>query len=86
MNNIEVRNPYLAFIAIPLVAIVILFFFHIPKQKRLWTKHIISLVLHFFIAATLTLTFINIEYLHTTMETELIVLADCSDSDCRRGG
>ncbi len=81
MNNIEVRNPYLAFIAIPLVAIVILFFFHIPKQKRLWTKHIISLVLHFFIAATLTLTFINIEYLHTTMETELIVLADCSDSE-----
>ena len=81
MNNIEVRSPYLAFIAIPLVAIVILFFFHIPKQKRLWTKHIISLVLHFFIAATLTLTFINIEYLHTTMETELIVLADCSDSE-----
>ena len=64
-----------------MVAIVILFFFHIPKQKRLWTKHIISLVLHFFIAATLTLTFINIEYLHTTMETELIVLADCSDSE-----
>ena len=81
MNNIEVRNPYLAFIAIPLVAIVVLFFFHIPKQKRFWTKHIISLVLHFFIAATLTLTFINIEYLHTTMETELIVLADCSDSE-----
>lgn len=64
-----------------MVAIVVLFFFHIPKQKRFWTKHIISLVLHFFIAATLTLTFINIEYLHTTMETELIVLADCSDSE-----
>lgn len=81
MNNIEVRNPYLAFIAIPLVAIVVLFFFHIPKQKRLWTKHIISLVLHFFIAATLTLTFIDINYLHTNRETELVVLADCSDSE-----
>ena len=81
MNNIEVRNPYLAFIAIPLVAIVVLFFFHIPKQKRLWTKHIISLVLHFFIAATLTLTFIDINYLYTSKNTELVVLADCSDSE-----
>ncbi|MCR5692419.1 MAG: VWA domain-containing protein, partial [Bacilli bacterium] len=81
MNNIEVRNPYLAFIAIPLVAIVVLFFFHIPKQKRFWTKHIISLVLHFFIAATLTLTFIDINYLHTSKNTELVVLADCSDSE-----
>ena len=81
MNSIEVRNPYLAFIAIPLVAIVVLFFFHIPKQKRLWTKHIISLVLHFFIAATLTLTFIDINYLYTAKSTELVVLADCSDSE-----
>ena len=81
MNNIEVRNPYLAFIAIPLVAIVVLFFFHIPKQKRFWTKHIISLVLHFFIAGTLTLTFIDINYLYTSKNTELVILADCSDSE-----
>jgi len=79
--SVIVMNPWYALIAIPLVVITIAFFFRIPKQKRLWTKNLISLGLHFIIAATLTLTFIDIQYLHTTKETELIIMADCSDSE-----
>jgi len=73
-------NPWYALIAIPLVAITILFFFKLPKQKRKWTKNLISLGLHFLIAATLTLTFVDIQYLYASKETELVVLADVSDS------
>ena len=85
MNNtnpsVIVVNPWYWLIAIPLVVITIIFFFRIPKQKRLWKKNLISLGLHFVIAATLTLTFIDIQYLHTTKETELVIMADCSDSE-----
>lgn len=85
MNNtnpsVIVMNPWYAFIALPLVVLTIIFFFHIPKQKRLWKKNLISLFLHFVISATLTLTFVDIQYLYTSKETELVILADCSDSE-----
>ncbi|MCQ2799411.1 MAG: VWA domain-containing protein [Bacilli bacterium] len=84
MNNtnaqVIVMNPWYALIAIPLVAITIIFFFRLPKMKRKWTKNLISLGLHFLIAATLTLTFVDIQYLYSSKETELVVLADVSDS------
>ena len=81
MNNIKVTNPYLAFIAIPLVIALVVGFFILPKQKRKSKKNLISLVLHFVMVITLTLTFMDIRFLHTSESTEMIILADCSDSN-----
>lgn len=81
MNNISVTNPWLAFLAIPLLAVVVAFFFHIPKKKRLFKKNVISLVLHCVITVTLTLAFMDIRFLYTSKETELYVIADVSDSE-----
>ena len=80
MNNIKVTNPYLAFIAIPLVIAIVVGFFLLPKYKRKSTKNLISLGLHFLMVATLTLTFIDIRFLHTSENTEMVILADCSES------
>ncbi len=80
MNNIKVTNPYLAFIAIPLVIAIIVGFFLLPKYRRKSTKNLISLGLHFLMVATLTLTFIDIRFLHTSENTEMVILADCSES------
>ena len=80
MNNIKVTNPYLAFIAIPLVIAIIVGFFLLPKYRRKSPKNLISLGLHFLMVVTLTLTFIDIRFLHTSEDTELVILADCSGS------
>lgn len=80
MNNIKVTNPYLAFIAIPLVIAIVVGFFLLPKYKRKSKKNLISLGLHFLMVATLTLTFVDIRFLHTSENTEMIILADCSES------
>lgn len=80
MNNIKVTNPYLAFIAIPLVIALAVGFFLLPKHRRKSKKNLISLGLHFLMVVTLTLTFVDIRFLHTSEATEMIILADCSDS------
>lgn len=80
MNNIKITNPYLAFIAIPLVIAIVVGFFLLPKYRRKSTKNLISLGLHFLMVATLTLTFIDIRFLHTSENTEMVILADCSES------
>ncbi len=81
MNNIKIENPYLFFILIPLVAIVVVGFFLIPKYKRFRRKNILSLCLHLVMSLRLTLAFVNIQYVDTSSDTELIVLADCSESE-----
>lgn len=81
MNSIRIQNPYLFFIAIPLLALVIVGFFLIPKYKRFRIKNIISLGLHLVISVRLTLAFVDIQYAKSSTGTELIVLADCSKSE-----
>lgn len=80
MNNIKITNPYLGFIAIPLFIAVAIGFFLLPKYKRYSVKNLISLGLHVLMIITLTLTFMDIRFLHTSNDTELVVLADCSES------
>ena len=63
MNNIKIENPYLGFIAIPLVIVVIVGFFLLPKYKRKSTKNLISLGMHFLMIVTLTLTFLDIQFI-----------------------
>ncbi|MBP5091806.1 MAG: VWA domain-containing protein [Bacilli bacterium] len=81
MNNIEIKNPWLGFIAIPLIIIVIVFFFRIPKMKRKLLKNRLSLGLHILMSITLSLAFMDIRFLHSGKNTELFILADCSDSE-----
>ncbi|MCH3966365.1 MAG: VWA domain-containing protein [Bacilli bacterium] len=81
MNNIKIQYPYLFYIAIPLVIIAIIGFFLLPKQKRTRPKNIISLALHFVMIATLCCSFVNIQFLHTSTDTEMYVLVDCSASE-----
>lgn len=80
MSNIRINNPYLFFVLIPLVAVVLVGFFLLPKQKRGRTKNIISLVLHLVMAVTLTLAFVDIQFIHSSNNTELYILADASVS------
>ena len=81
MNNIDVKNPWLALIAIPLIIVVIVFFFRIPKQKRKFLKNRLSLGLHIVMSLTLAAAFMDIRFLHSGKSTELYILADCSDSE-----
>ena len=81
MNNIDIKNPWLGLIAIPLIAIVIVFFFRIPKAKRGFVKNRISLGLHCVMSLTLALAFMDIRFLHSGKDTELYILADCSASE-----
>lgn len=81
MNNIDIKNPWLGLIAIPIIILVIVFFFRIPKQKRKFLKNKLSLGLHILMAVTLSLAFMDIRFLHSGKDTELYILADCSDSE-----
>ena len=81
MNNIEIKNPWLGLIAIPMIVLVLVFFFRIPKQKRKFLKNRLSLGLHMVMSVTLSLAFMDIRFLHSGKETELYILADCSDSE-----
>lgn len=85
VNNTRIENPYLFFILIPLVALVLLGFFLIPKYKRYRIKNIISLILHLVRSVRLTLAFVDIQYVKSSSTTELIVLADCSKSEFNNG-
>lgn len=81
MNSIKFENPYLLFIAIPLVILVVAGFFIVPKQKRFRTKNIISLAIHLVMAVTLTFSFANMQILQTSKDIEMYVLVDVSDSE-----
>lgn len=85
VNNTRIENPFLFFILIPLVGLVLLGFFLIPKYKRYRTKNIISLILHLVRSVRLTLAFVDIQYVKSSSTTELIVLADCSKSEFNNG-
>ena len=81
MNNIEIINPYLGFVALPLVAIVVIFFFVLPKRKRKLLKNKLSLGLHLVMCVTLSLAFMDIRFLNTSKSSELYIVADCSASE-----
>lgn len=80
MNSIKFENPWLLFLAIPLIALVVVGFFLVPKQKRFRPKNIISLCLHVVIAITLSFAFSNMQFLTSSKKTEVFLVADCSDS------
>lgn len=80
MSNIKFDNPWLLFLIIPFVGLVIAGFFIVPKQKRFRPKNIISLAIHMVLAVTLSFSFSNMQFLTSSQEVELYLVADCSDS------
>lgn len=80
MSNIKFDNPWLLFLIIPFVGLVIAGFFIVPKQKRFRPKNIISLAIHMVLAVTLSFAFSNMQFLTSSQEVELYLVADCSDS------
>lgn len=81
MNNIKVIHPYLAYLAIPLAVIVLIGFFLLPKRNRKKGKNIASLALHLVMAVTLSLAFMDIQYMRPSTDTQVYILADCSASE-----
>lgn len=73
-------NPWLLLVAIPLLAVVIIGFFFLPKQKRFRTKNIISFSLHIVLCFVISLAFADIQFLNVSSETEVLAVVDCSAS------
>ena len=81
MNNFKFNNPWLLFLIIPLVAITIVGFFMMKKEKRYTKKNIISFALHLVISVLISVAFADPCYLDISKETDVYVLVDASASE-----
>ena len=81
MNNFKFNNPWLLFLIIPLVILIIVGFFMMKKEKRYTKKNIISFSLHLVIAVLISVAFADPSYLTIDKETELYILVDASASE-----
>lgn len=81
MNNFKFNNPRLLFLIIPLVALTIVGFFLMKKEKRYTKKNIASFVLHLVISVLISVAFADPCYLQSGKETEVYILVDASASE-----
>ena len=81
MNNFKFNNPWLLFLIIPLVILIVVGFFMMKKEKRYTKKNIISFSLHLVIAVLISVAFADPSYLTIDKETELYILVDASASE-----
>lgn len=80
MNNISFANPWLLFIALPLVAAVVVPFAIAVRRDNINAHNIASLVLHLVICACVSLAFAGMTFERVITETNVYVLADISYS------
>lgn len=80
MSNINFANPWLLFIALPLVAAVTVPFVITVRKDNANAHNITSLVLQIIICACATLAFAGMTYESVITETNVYVLADISYS------
>ena len=81
MSNFKFNNPWLLFLIIPLVALIVLGFFLMKKEKRYTKKNIISFSLHIVIAILISFAFADPQYLIIDKTTDVYVLVDASASE-----
>lgn len=81
MSNFKFNNPWLLFLIIPLVALIVVGFFLMKKQKRYTKKNIISFSLHIVIAVLISIAFADPRYLSIDKLTEVYILVDASASE-----
>ncbi|MDE7463742.1 MAG: VWA domain-containing protein [Clostridiales bacterium] len=80
MSNISFDNPWLLFIALPLIAVVLVPFLIAVRRDNVNAHNIASLVIHAVICVCITLAFGGMKYESVVTETEVYVLADISYS------
>ena len=81
MNNFKFNNPWLLFLIIPLVVLIVVGFFMMKKEKRYTKKNIISFSLHLVIAVLISVAFADPSYLTVDKETDVFILVDASASE-----
>lgn len=81
MSSVSFKNPYLLFIIIPLIIVVLIGFFIMEKKSRRNLKNIISLSLHLLICVLVTLASADMSILQAETKTDLYVIADVSYSN-----
>ena len=81
MSNFKFNNPWLLFLIIPLVGLIVLGFFLMKKEKRYTKKNIISFSLHIVIAVLISFAFADPQYLIIDKTTDVYVLVDASASE-----
>lgn len=81
MNNFKFNNPWLLFLIIPLVALTIVGFFLMKKEKRYTKKNIVSFALHLVISVLISVAFADPCYLESNKETDVYILVDASASE-----
>lgn len=80
MNSISFDNPYLLFLALPLVAIAVVPFAIAVRRDNVNAHNVTSLVLQLIICVTITLAFAGMTFERVITETNVYVLADISYS------
>ena len=81
MNNFKLGNPWLLFLLLPLVAIIVVGFFLMRKEKRYTKKNIASFCLHLVIAFLVSFAFADPQFLKVGRESEVYLLVDMSASE-----
>ena len=83
-TRFEIGRPWLFLILIPALILTIIPFFRLHKSRRYNIKHIVPLFLHILILAIATTMITDINIIETTTapeDTEIIIVADMSDSN-----
>lgn len=83
MNSINFTNPYLLFVGIALLAVVLVPFFLSIKKIGFNFHNITSLVIHGVLAVLVTLALAGMTLTLVMTETDVYVLADCSYSSIK---
>ncbi len=81
---IEVGRPYLMLVMIPAVILAIIPFFRLHKSRRYSLKHIVPLFIHLIILTLASALITDVHIVETTTapeETEIVIVADMSDSN-----
>lgn len=81
MNNFKFGNPWLLFIFLPLVIVLVVGFFLMKKEKRYSKKNIITFCLHIVVALLVSVAFADPQFLEVGRETEVYILVDASASE-----
>lgn len=81
MSNINFDNPYLLFVGIPLILLILIPFFIAIKKGSFNIHNITSLVLHLMICILVTLVFAGMSLERVITETNVYVVADVSYSN-----
>lgn len=80
MNNINFANPYILFLIIPIVLIIVISYFIAIRKDNRNKNNMISFIIHIIIGILVVLGFAETTYEKVITETNIYILADVSYS------